>query len=74
MFLSQLVDTIYAAGYDFNTAQDARRYIVSQDPVAGDEIMAQPLSTAQANPEIPDELAFEVLAGLSIPPEMVEQA
>lgn len=72
MFLSELVDAIYGAGYDFETVQEARRYIVDQIPEVGEEIMDQPLSVAQANPEIPEELGIEILTGLSIPLDTME--
>jgi hypothetical protein len=72
MLLSELVDAIYGAGYDFKTVQEARRYIIDRIPEIGEEIMDQPLSVAQANPRIPEELGLEILAGLNIPVDTME--
>ena len=68
MFLADLKEAIDQAGYDFATYKEAVRYIVAEIPEVGDEIFDQPMSTAQANPEIPDALAFEILDKLGIPP------
>lgn len=67
MLLSELVNAIYAAGYDFNTAQEVRRYLVERDPKIGEAIFSQPMSTAQADPLVPDKVGFQILDKLDIP-------
>ncbi len=69
MFLSDLTDAIYAAGYDFNTAQRARFLVMAEIPEVEDQIMGQVMNTAQADPIIPDDLAFSIMDDLSIPIE-----
>jgi hypothetical protein len=72
VFLSNLIDAIYMAGYGFDTAQKARHLVLEELPGAADQIMDQPLSTAQADPAIPDELGFEIMKELSIPVDFVD--
>jgi siroheme synthase (precorrin-2 oxidase/ferrochelatase) len=71
MLLSEIIEAIYAAGYNFNTAQAIRRRIIELLPSVGDQIMDQPMSTAQADPMIPEELGLEILEDLSIPVEIL---
>jgi hypothetical protein len=72
MFLSDLVDAIYLAGYGFDTAQRARQAVMAELPGTAEEVMGQPLMTAQANPAIPDELGFAIMKDLSIPVDFVD--
>lgn len=67
MFLSELIEAIYAAGYGWEEAQEARRLVETEIPEVGMEILDQPLSTAQADPVIPRELGTAILEQLSIP-------
>jgi hypothetical protein len=71
VFLSELTETIYAAGYGWDAAQEARRIVMEAVPGVAEAILEQPLSTLQADPIIPDELGADILAQLSISPEAV---
>lgn len=66
MLLSELIGAVYGAGYDFKTAQEVRRYLVERSPKLADDVFDQPLSTAQADPIIPDKVGFQILEKLDI--------
>ena len=72
MFLSQMTEAIALAGYDSDVIRDARRIVFDAIPRVFDEIQDQPLSVAQADPIIPNDLAFGILEDFRVPPEVLE--
>ena len=72
MFLSQMTEAIALAGYDSDVIRDAQRIVFERIPRVFDEIQDQPLSVAQADPIIPNELAFAVLEEFRVPAEVLE--
>lgn len=71
MFLSEITEALYAAGYGWDEAQEARRLAMEAVPEAAEEVLEQPLSTVQADPFIPEELGADILAQFSVTPEAV---
>lgn len=72
MFLSQMTEAISIAGYDADVIRGAQRVIFEKYPRLFEDLLDQPLQTAQADPVIPNKVALAILEDLNVPPEVLE--